>query len=194
MNYNAYPWGRWIKWGVIGLIILIVVLSSISSYNGLVKAEQNVNKSWSQVESVMQRRLDTITNLVEVVKGYAELEKDIFGDIAEARSALTSGAGGLASVDDANEKLTQTAKSIFVLVENYPDLKASEQFQNLQEAIEGSENRVSVERGRFIETVEDYNIRVKRFPGNIFARMMGFKEKDYYKADPEAGKSPDIKF
>jgi len=193
-NYNAYPWGRWIKWGIIGLVILIIVLSSISTYNGLVQAEQNVEKSWSQVESVMQRRLDTITNLVEVVKGYIKHEEKVFGDIAEARSTLLSGTSDIESKINANEKLTQATKEMLVLVENYPELKASEQFQNLQEAIEGAENRISVERKRFIEAVEEYNIRVKRFPGSIFARLLGFSPKEYYKASPEAGEAPKIEF
>lgn len=194
MNYNAYPWGRWIKWGVIGLVILILVTSSISTYNGLVQAEQNINKSWSQVENVMQRRLDTIPNLVEVVKGYVKHEEKVFGDIAEARSVLMSGTGDLDSKVNADIKLTQATRSMLALVENYPDLKASEQFLDLQTAIEGAENRISVERGRFIQSVEEYNIRVKRFPGSIFAKLMGFSPKDYYKADPEAGKAPEVKF
>lgn len=193
-NYNAYPWGRWIKWGIVGFLVLILIISAISTYNGIVTAEQEMEKSWSQVENVMQRRLDTIPNLVEVVKGYAKHEEKVFGDIAEARSVLMNSSADIDQKVAADEKLTQATKEVLLLVENYPELKASQQFHDLQVAIEGAENRVSVERGRFIEKVQAYNMKIKRFPGNIFARLMGFTPKEYYKADPEAAKAPKVDF
>lgn len=194
MNYNAYPMGRWIKWGIIGLVIFIILVSSVSTYNGLVSIEQEVNRSWSQVENVMQARADKITNLVEVVKGYAKHEEKVFGDIAAARSVLMNSTGDIKNKLDADSKLSDATKQLMVIVENYPDLKASEQFTNLQTAIEGSENRVSVERKRFIDSVQVYNTKVKRFPGNIFARMMGFSPKDYFEAGEGAKEAPKVKF
>lgn len=193
-NYNAYPTGRWVKWGIIGILVLVIIISSVSTYNGLVTAQQDMEKNWSQVENVMQRRLDTITNLVEVVKGYTKHEEKVFGDIAAARSVLMNGSQDLDKKVAADEQLTKATRDMLLLVENYPDLKASQQFHDLQVAIEGSENRVSVERGRFIEKVQEYNIKVKRFPGSIFAKLMGFTPKEYYKASPDAAKSPEVKF
>lgn len=194
MSYEAYPWGRWIKWGIIGLLVLILLVGSFSSYNGLMESDQNVQKNWSQVENVMQSRADKINNLVEVVKGYVKHEEKVFGDIAAARSALMNTSGDIQSKLDADNKLKEATKSMLRLVENYPDLKADKQFTNLQVAIEGAENRVSVERKRFIDSVQGYNTKIKRFPTNIFARMMGFTEKDYFKASPDAQKAPEVKF
>jgi len=193
-NYNAYPYGRWIKWAVIGIIILIILVSSISSYNGLVSAEQNVKRNWSQVENVMQARADKISNLVEVVKGYVKHEEKVFGDIAAARSVLMNNSEDIQSKLAADDSLNNAARDVLLLVENYPDLKANQQFHDLQIAIEGAQNRVAVERKNFINSVQDYNIRVKRFPGSIFAGMTGFKPMDYFEAEPGAEKNPDIKF
>lgn len=194
MNYYSYPWGRWIKWGVVGLLVFILIVGSISTYNGLISLDQNVQRDWSQVENVMQRRADVITNLVEVVKGYTKHEEKVFGDIANARAALMSGAGDVKSKLDADDTLKSAASQVLLLVENYPDLKASDQFMNLQTEIAGSENRVSVERKRFIDSVQIYNSKVQRFPGSIFARMMGFTPKDYFKADKGAQEAPKVQF
>lgn len=192
-NYNAYPLGRWIKWGIAALVVLIMILSSVSSYNGLVSVDQVVKSDWSQVENVMQARADKINNLVETVKGYVKHEEKVFGDVAAARSVLMS-SRDVKSKLDADGKLADATKSILLLVENYPDLKASEQFSNLQVAIEGAENRVAVERKRFIDDVQIYNIKVKTFPGSIFARLMGFAPKDYFEAGKNAQDSPEVKF
>lgn len=194
MSYHAYPWGRWIKWGVIGFLVFIILVSSVSTYNGLVSAEQDVERNWSQVENVMQARADKITNLVEVVKGYVKHEEKVFGDIAAARSVLMNNTGDIKSKLEADERLKNAARGVLLLVENYPDLKANEQFTNLQVAIEGAENRVAVERKRFIDSVQAYNIKVKRFPGSIFARMMGFTPKDYFESSQDAKESPKVKF
>ena len=194
VSYYAYPWGRWIKWGVLGLVILILLGSAASSYNGLSEANQRVNSQWSQVENVMQARADKITNLVEVVKGYVKHEADVFENIAAARSTLMSGTTSVQDKLDADSALARSTRSMLMLVEQYPDLKADKQFTNLQEAIEGAENRVSVERKRFIDAVEQYNIRVSRFPGNIFARTMGFTPREYFQASPDAQEAPKVKF
>lgn len=193
-SYNEYFMGKYIKWGIIVLVAIILIVSFVSTYNGLAKAEQDVNGQWAQVQNVMQRRADVITNEVEVVKGYVKHEEKVFGDIAAARSVLYNGNSDVSSKLAADEQLAAAAKSMLVLVENYPDLKASEQFTNLQEQIEESENRVSVERKRFIEEVQKYNIKVTRFPGNIFARLLGYSTKDYFEASPEAQNAPKVNF
>ena len=193
-NYNAYPYGRWIKWAVIGLLVFIIITSSISTYNGLVSSEQDVKSYWSQVENQMQSRADKITNLVEVVKGYVKHEEKVFGDIAAARSVLMNNNGDIQGKLAADDKISSAARDVLVLVENYPDLKASQQFHDLQIAIEGAENRVSVARRDFINAVQAYNIRVRRFPGSIFAGMMGFKSMDYFEADKDAKEAPKVKF
>lgn len=192
-NYNAYPFSRWIKWGVAALLILVLLAGGVSSYNGLVSADQDVQNRWSQVENVMQERADKITNLVEVVKGYDKHEEKVFSDIANARSELM-GTGDIESKISANDNMTKATNAMLMLVENYPDLKASQQFHDLQVAIDESENKVAVERKRFIDSVQKYNLNVKRFPGNIFAKAMGYGEKDYFKASSDAQQSPRVKF
>ncbi|MGI6668417.1 MAG: LemA family protein [Acetivibrionales bacterium] len=207
-GYNSYIWSRRIKIGIVVLVAAILIISSISTYNGLVVAEQDVQSKWAQVENVMQRRADLIINEVETVKGYIQHEEKVFSKIAEARSKILNEAddiasannvlqGGSADVADklqAYDRIVSAGRSILFLVENYPELKASEHFTNLQEQIEGSENRVSVERKRFIESVQAYNTRISRFPGNIFARLMGFKPMDYFEASSEAKEAPKVKF
>lgn len=191
---NAYPWGRWLKWGVLVLIVIIFLISSVSTYNGLTAANQSVSSKWSQVNNVMQSRADKINNLVEVVKGYVKHEEKVFGDVAAARSTLMNGAADVNSKLAADTQLTNATRGMLLLVENYPNLKADQQFTNLQVAIEGSENRVSVERKRFIDAVENYNVKVTRFPGNLLAKMLGFNAKDYFEANPEGQQVPKVKF
>ena len=178
MNYNSYIYGRWIKWGIAALVIIILAVSSISTYNGLTAADQQVQMQWSTVESMMQRRADVISNQVEVVKGYMQHEEKIFGEIAAARAVLYDNYSDIESKIAADEQLSAASKRILALVENYPELKADALFENLQIEIEGSENRVSVARKDFIEAVRAYNTKVTRFPGNIFARLMGFEKSD----------------
>lgn len=194
-SYNEYYRTKWIKWGIIALVALILIITSVSTYNGLASAEQDVNGKWAQVQNVMQRRADVITNEVEVVKGYMKHEEKVFGDIANARAVIKSGASDINSKLAADEQLKSSVENLLnIIVEDYPELKAGEQFTKLQEQIEGSENRVSVERKRFIESVQVYNLKVKRFPGNIFARIMGYEPMEYYEASQEAQESPKVKF
>lgn len=201
-NFNAYPWARWIKWGILGLVILILVTSSVSAYNGLVVSDQAVESQWSQVENVMQARADKIGDLVEVVKQYSSHEKGVFEKVAAARAEfntakeiLNSDSQDIKSKLEADSRATDAAGTMIKLVvENYPDLKASAQFENLQEAIEGAENRISVERGRFIKSVESYNLKVRKFPGSIFAKSMGFTTKDYFEASESAKERTKIDF
>ena len=178
MNYNSYIYGRWVKLGIAALIIIILAVSSISTYNGLVTADQQVQMKWSTVESMMQRRADVINNQVEAVKGYMQHEEKVFSDIAAARAVLYDNYSDVESKIAADEQLSAAGNKLLALVENYPELKAGTLFENLQIEIEGSENRVSVARKDFIEAIQLYNTKVSRFPGNIFAKLMGFEKKE----------------
>lgn len=200
MNYNEYSFGRWVKWGVIGLIVIIILFTSISSYNGLISAEQNTEQKWSDVENTMQRRADVIVNLAAVVQEAEKHEEKVYGAIAVARTnaeaakaILDDSTQDVKSKLDANAKLNDVIKSISIVVEAYPQLKSNEQFTNLQTSIEGSENRVYIARKDYISAVQTYNLKIKRFPGNMFAKLMGFDQKDYYEADSAAQKAPDLK-
>ncbi|MEG6611333.1 LemA family protein [Pseudoclostridium thermosuccinogenes] len=189
-TYIAYPWGRWIKWGVIALVIIIVASLFGGTYNSLVQANQRVKSTWSQVENAMQRRSDAIINMVETVKGEVQLEKDIIDKIAAARSVVMDKNASKADKINADSQM----RSIVVLMEDNPEIKAHESFENLQVLIEGAENRVYRARMDYNEAVEAYNTKVTRFPGSIFARLMGFKEMDYFEASPDAKETPKVKF
>lgn len=194
MSYNSYIYGRWIKIGIAALVIIILAATSISTYNGLVAADQQVQKAWSTVESMMQRRADVINNQVETVKGYMQHEEKVVSEIAAARAVLYDNYSDINSKIAADEKISAAGRQILALVENYPELKAGDLFENLQVEIEGSENRVSVARKDFIDAVQVYNTKVSRFPGNIFAKLMGFGKKEYFKASPGAQEAPKIDF
>ncbi|AUS98207.1 hypothetical protein CDQ84_09330 [Clostridium thermosuccinogenes] len=189
-TYIAYPWGRWIKWGVIALVIIIVASLFGGTYNSLVQANQRVKSTWSQVENAMQRRSDAIINMVETVKGEVQLEKDIIDKITAARSVVMDKNASKADKISADSQM----RSIVVLMEDNPEIKAHESFENLQVLIEGAENRVYRARMDYNEAVEAYNTKVTRFPGSIFARLMGFKEMDYFEASPDAKETPKVKF
>lgn len=194
MNYRSWIYGRWIKIGIAALVIIILAVSSISTYNGLVTADQQVQKTWSTVESMMQRRADVIGSQVNVVKGYMQHEEKVLSEIAAARAVLYDNYSDVNSKIAADERLSAAGRQILALAENYPELKAGDLFENLQVEIEGSENRVSVARKDFIDAVQEYNTKVSRFPGNIFAKLMGFEKKEYFKASPGAQESPEIDF
>lgn len=193
-NYNSYIYSRWIKWGAITLVILILVIGSVSTYNGLITAKHDVESQWSKVESQMQRRADVITNQVEVVKGYVKHEEKVFSEIANARAILYDNYSDMNTKIDADRKIADSGRQILALAESYPELKADKLFANLQVDIEGSENRVAVARGEFIEKVQAYNTKLSRFPGNLFAKMLGFEKIDYYKAQPDALQTPKVDF
>jgi LemA protein len=194
MNYNSYIYGRWIKLGIVALVVIILAVTSISSYNGLVAADQQVQKAWSTVESMMQRRADVISNQVETIKGYVQHEEKVVSEIAAARAVLYDNYSDIDSKIAADEQLAAAGRSMLALVENYPELKADTLFENLQTVIEGSENRVSVARKDFIDAVQAYNTKVTKFPGNIFAKLMGFEKKDYFRASPGAQEAPKVDF
>jgi LemA protein len=182
-----------IAWMVIGVIVLLIILWIPIAYNNLVKLQQGVNAQWANVETVYQRRADLIPNLVETVKGYAAHEKTVLEDITNARSAWSAAKTVDEKVAAANN-LDSAIARLLVVVENYPDLKANQNFLALQDELAGTENRISVERMRFNEKVMAYNTAIKRFPTVIIANMFGFVEKQYYKAAEGAEIAPKVKF
>ena len=189
----------------IGAILLIVILlfaGGCSSYNGMVDADQAVSKQWGQVESQYQRRSDLIPNLVSTVKGYDAHESGTLEKVTEARAkagSITLTADELtpenmARFQQAQNELSGALKSLLAVSEAYPDLKANENFLDLQKQLEGTENRIATERMRFNEAVEKYNLKVLRFPGNIWAGIFGFDRKDMFKADEGAQNAPKVSF
>ncbi|WP_062104896.1 LemA family protein [Bacillus niameyensis] len=178
---------------IIIAIIVIILFPLIGSYNGFVSAEENVNQQYAQIENQLQRRMDLIPNLVNTVKGYASHEKDIMEDIANARSRLI-GARSPEELADADAELSSALSRLLVISENYPDLKADQQFTQLMDELSGTENRIAIARKDYNEEVQNYNKKVKRFPGRITAGIFGFDEKEYFQADPKAGEAPKVDF
>jgi LemA protein len=183
---------------IVVIILVLIVLAVFGQYvgvrNTLVTKNEAVKAAWSQVDIVLQRRADLIPNLVETVKGYAKQEQTVFGDIAKARSALRS-AGTPSEKIAANNQLDGAIGRLLVIVENYPQLKSSENFLRLQDELAGTENRISVERKRYNDTLQDYNTYVQQFPNNIFAGWAGFKPNDaYFKAAEGSREVPKVNF
>src|SRR5450755_2419759 len=185
---------------VIVLIVILLVFSLIffGQYvgvkNTLVTKNEAVKSAWSQVDVVLQRRADLIPNLVETVKGYAQQEQTVFGDIAKARSALLS-AGSPQEKIAANGQLDGALGRLLLIVENYPQLKSNENFLRLQDELAGTENRIAVERKRYNDTLQDYNTYVQLFPNNIFAGWAGFQTNPaYFKANEESRQNPKVNF
>jgi LemA protein len=185
--------------GLIVVIVLVVIaLLAFGPYvgvrNSLVTKNEAVKAAWSQVDIVLQRRADLIPNLVATVKGYAQQEQTVFGDIAKARSALLS-AGTPQQKIAANQQLDSALGRLLVVVENYPQLKSNENFLRLQDELAGTENRIAVERKRYNDTLQDYNTYVQSFPNNIYAGWAGFKPNDAYFAASEGSREvPKVNF
>jgi len=189
---------------LIGLgVVALLVFFGISKYNSLVEEQQQVNQSWAQVENQYQRRADLIPNLVNTVKGAADFEQQTLTDVIEARSKASS---IQVSADDLNnpqkvqqfqqaqQQLSGALSRLLVTVEKYPELKANQNFRDLQTQLEGTENRISTERQRFNESVQSYNTMVQRFPNNVFAGLFGFDQKTYFEADEGASEAPEVNF
>lgn len=193
------------KWIIIGVIVLFVILSFSwfkNTYNTMVTMEEATTATWSQVENVYQRRADLIPNLVNTVKGYASHERETLEGVIEARSKATSvtidptnmNANSMQQFQAAQDGLSSALSRLMVVVERYPDLKANQNFLELQAQLEGTENRISVERRNFNETVQSYNAFIRLFPKNILANMAGFEKKAYFQATAEAQKAPEVSF
>jgi LemA protein len=183
---------------IVVIILVLIALAVFGQYvgvrNALVTKNEAVKAAWSQVDIALQRRADLIPNLVETVRGYAKQEQTVFGDIAKARSALLS-AGTPADKIAANGQLDGAIGRLLVIVENYPQLKSNENFLRLQDELAGTENRISVERKRYNDTLQDYNTYVQQFPNNIFAGWSGFKPNDaYFKAAEGSREVPKVNF
>jgi LemA protein len=179
---------------VLVLIVFIAFGQYVSVKNTLVTKNETVKAAWSQVDVVLQRRADLIPNLVETVKGFAQQEQTVFGDIAKARSALLS-AGNPASKIAANQQLDSAIGRLLVVVENYPQLKSNENFLRLQDELAGTENRIAVERKRYNDSLQDYNTYIQKFPTSILAGWAGFKVNDaYFAASEGARQVPKVNF
>jgi LemA protein len=184
---------------VLGLVLILGVWGC-SGYNGLVSADQDVKKVWSNVETNYQRRTDLYSSVIKTVEASANFEKSTLQAVVEARAKATSvtvdinDPKTLELYQQAQANLQGSMSRLIASFEAYPDLKTTQQFQGFQAQIEGTENRINVARQDYNKAVEGYNLKVKRFPKNILAGLFGFKEKAFYKADPGTEKAPDIKF
>ncbi len=190
--------------GVIAAIVLGVVLYGVGAYNRLVNQSQAVDAQWAQVQNVYQRRADLIPNLVNTVSGAANFEKSTLTAVTNARASVgrvsidpnkaPTDASQLAAFDAAQGQLSSALSRLLVVSERYPDLKATSNFQSLQAQLEGTENRISVERGRFNEAVQVYNSAVRQFPTVLFAGVFGYQPRAYFAATPGADRPPEVKF
>ena len=186
----------------LGIILLLGFMLS-GRYNGLVTSREAVDEKWAQVENVYQRRLDLIPNLIATVKGYAAHEKQTLTDVIEARNKALQTKIDVGSLNNeakfeafskAQDKLSSVLSRLMVVVERYPDLKASQNFLALQSQLEGTENRIAVERKRYNQAVRSYNTMIRRFPTNMIASAFGFGKVTYFKSAPEAATVPKVEF
>ena len=175
------------------VIILIILASIVLLYNGLVTARNKVKNAWAQIDVQLNRRADLIPNLVETVKGYAGHEKSVFEDVTAARAGLMN-ANGVKEIGEANNQLTNTLKTLFAVAENYPELKANENFKELQAQLAESEDKIAYSRQFYNDTVLMYNNKCQTFPSNLIAGLFGFKEADFFEAAGEARSVPKVEF
>jgi len=188
--------------GIIFFIVLIGVLTGVSTYNKLVAKEETVNTAWANVQNVYQRRSDLIPNLVATVKGVANFEQNTLTAVIEARANATKVNINPKNLDEASLQKFQSAQDglssalsrLMVVVERYPELKATQNFSELQAQLEGTENRITVERRNFNEAAQAYNTYLRGFPNNIFAGMFGFQKKAYFEAQKGAENAPKVQF
>ena len=184
---------------IIAIVVGVVLLWGIGAYNGLVNKQEAVTKAWSQVENVYQRRADLVPNLVAVVKNYAEYEQGTILAVTEARAKAAATTvnienyteGDLQNFENTQEALGQSVNRLLVAVENYPDLKANEEFLTLQAQLAGCENRILTERQRFNEAAKVYNASLRKFPNNLISNMFGFKKRPYFEAEAGAEQVPE---
>ena len=190
---------------IFNFTLLLIFIASLSGcgYNSLIEQDETVNQAWAQVENQYQRRADLIPNLVKTVQGYADFEKGVLTEVTELGSRVgqiklstddLSDEEKFKQFSDAQDKLSGALSRLLVVAENYPQLKANENFLQLQSQLEGTENRIAVERKKFNEAVQTYNTSVRRFPTLITAKVMGFKEKQYFQSAPGTDKAPDVNF
>ena len=193
---------KWIIIGAVVLFLFIIYRSFVGTYNNMIGQEEQVNQQWAQVENVYQRRADLIPNLVNTVKGYADFEQETLTGVIEARAKATSvnvnpqnlDANSLQQFQQAQDGLSSALSRLMVVVERYPNLKANQNFLDLQAQLEGTENRISVERKKFNESVQGYNTYIRKFPNSVIANMSGFDQKGYFEATAGAETAPEVTF
>ncbi len=187
---------------VLIVVALVLIVGGCNSYNGFVDKNENVNNAWGKVENAYQRRADLIPNIVNTVKGYADFEKSTLTEVVNARAKATSVNIDANNINPETFKKFQSAQSglssalsrLLVTVEKYPELKANQNFLELQAQLEGTENRIKVARDKYNDAVKVYNKSVKKFPGSLFAGMFGFLGKPYFESEAGAEKAPEVKF
>jgi LemA protein len=187
---------KWLPLGILAAVILIPLLMVMGTYNSLVGKEEAAKTAWSQVENQYQRRFDLIPNLVETVKGFAKQEREVLTEVTRLRSQWgeARSTGNIAQAQQAARGLEAVLSRLLLVVERYPELKSNQNFLKLQDQLEGTENRISVERRRYNLAVKDYNISIRRFPTNFLASMFGFSRMSLFEAEVEAQKVPKVKF
>lgn len=191
-----------LPWIVFLGIIAIIALWAVNVYNGLVEQQESVENAWAQVENQYQRRADLVPNLVATVKGYASHEQETLEGVINARAKATqitidltnATPEQLAAYQAAQGELSQALGRLLAVAENYPDLKANENFRDLQAQLEGTENRITTARQMFNDEARQYNTNIRRFPKNIIAGMFGFEKKPYFEAEEGANKAPKVEF
>ena len=182
------------KTGLIIIVVLVLlVLMGIGSYNGLVSKEEEVDNKFADISVQLERRADLIPNLVSTVKGYASYEESVIDSVTTARERLVN-ANTIEDKAEANQELTKALNNLFVIVENYPDLKANTNFIQLQDELAGTENRIAVARRDYNGAVKSYNKDIKSFPKSILAGMFGFDKKDYFEAKESSSEVPNVSF
>ena len=179
--------------GSIGLVVVLLAVFAISGYNGLVTMNENVNGKWAQIDNQLQRRGDLIPNLVATVQGIAQQERQVIQSVTEARAKL-AGAQGPAAKAEADAALTSSLSRLLVVVENYPAIKSDANFRQLFDELAGTENRIAVSRKDYNDAVQVYNAKIKTFPTSIYAGMLGFSSKEYFRADEAVKQVPKVQF
>ena len=178
---------------IIIAIVVIIGIMMISGYNGMISKQEKVENALSNLDVMLQRRADLIPNLVNTVKGYTNHENEVIDKVTEARTKLVN-ANSVEEKNTANEELTSSLKALMVVVENYPDLKSSENFINLSDELSGTENRISVARKDYNDAVNTFNTTIKKFPNNLLAGIFGFEKAEYFRADEKSQEVPSVNF
>lgn len=187
---------KWLPWAIVAGVILINVFMAIGTYNSLVAKQEAAKTAWSQVENQYQRRFDLIPNLVETVKGFAKQEREVLTEVTRLRSqwGAARSSGDIGQAQQAARGLDTVLSRLLLVAERYPELKSNQNFLKLQDQLEGTENRISVERRRYNLTVQDYNTKIRRFPTSLLASMFGFSRMELFEAETGAERAPKVKF
>ena len=178
--------------GVVAVVILAIIILVISVFNGFVSKRNRVQDAWAQIDVQLKRRYDLIPNLINAVKGYMTYEKSVLAQVTQLRTSIMN--GNAAAKADANNQLSQALKSIFAVAENYPDLKASQNFMNLQQQLMDTEDKIAFVRTSYNDYVLDYNNALQEFPGNVFATKFGFKKADFFQTPAEQKENVKVDF